>query len=148
MQFAFAQKQEKMVLSQPKSVESKEVKTVEKGEKTHYKTENNTPQNEPIHLSSNKASVEEKSESPKEVKPFEPIPASDYTDKNYHNNLKKSQETQKALDTTPTNTSVTKSISAEEQIKIYKEAQKKYDVNSVEYNQIQQKIEKVNLENQ
>jgi hypothetical protein len=142
MQFAFAQKQEKAVLSQPKSVDIKEVKVFEK-EGVHYKTENNTPQNQPIQLSSKKTPVEEKSVSQKEVKPFEPIPANEYTDKNYHVNLKKSQDTQKALDATPINTSESKSISAEEQVEIYKEAQKKYDVNSVEYKQIQQKIEKL-----
>ncbi len=146
MQISFAQTEEKQELKQLKTTE---IKTVEK-EKVHYKTENNSiqerNQNYPLNLSSK--SKNDKNIVLEDPKPFEPIQATEYTDPNYHINLKKSQETQKALDASPVNSSYSKPLSFEKQLEIYKEAQIKYEVNSFEYNQIQDKIDKLTFENQ
>jgi hypothetical protein len=143
MQMSFAQTQEKKELKQFKTVE---MKTVEK-EPVHYKTENNAKensnQNYPLNLSSK--SKNDKNQVLEEPKPFEPIPATGNTDKYYQQNLEKSIATQKALDATPV--SPPKEISKEQQIENYKLAQKKYETNSVEYNQIQEKINILNNEN-
>ena len=146
IQSIFAQTEEKKDLKQLKAVE---IKTLEK-EKTHYKTENNTnqknTQNYPLSLSSksNNGEVKELME----PEPFEPIHATEYTDPNYQINIEKSQQTQKALNASPVNSSYSKPLSFEKQLEIYKEAQKKYEVNSFEYNQIQDKIDKLTFENQ
>lgn len=115
----------------------------EKSEKKPTVTlKNDLQTNEPQHLSFKSSEViNTQSVELKKPEKFVAVPATGYTDANYEKNVAKSKLQQERMDVAPKIGNM--NLTDEQKIANYENELKKYEVNSVEYNQISAKMNKI-----
>lgn len=77
----------------------------------------------------------------KKTEKFVAVPATGYTDPNYEKNVAKSKLQEERINAAPSSVKLT--LTDDQKIEKYENELKKYEVNSVEYNQITAKMNKI-----
>lgn len=129
--------QNKSQLKELKPVNGVSVETPKKTTPDSYKKELKTNEPQSLKLETNEKQKSQQEEVKVDEK-FEEVKASKYSDPNYEKNLAKSKAQQERMNAKPAD--VPEKLSDEQRISDYKIELKKYEVNSVEYNIISEKI--------